>query len=73
MVILRLGGNHALNEHSEFYPEFFSRVMAAVTDQRAAGPNIPNRPVAVEKPAFSKSSKPCRHEKSCWTTPAAAW
>jgi CubicO group peptidase (beta-lactamase class C family) len=33
MVVVRLGGNRTLNEHPEFYPEFFSRVMAAVVDR----------------------------------------
>lgn len=29
MVVIRLGPNRTLNEHAEFYPEFFLRIMAA--------------------------------------------
>jgi CubicO group peptidase (beta-lactamase class C family) len=32
MVVVRLGPNRMLNEHPEFYPEFFSHIMAAVMD-----------------------------------------
>lgn len=34
MVVARLGPNRMLNEHPEFYSEFFSRIMAAVMDSQ---------------------------------------
>jgi CubicO group peptidase (beta-lactamase class C family) len=37
MVVVRLGGNRTLNDHSEFYHELFSRVMAAVADSGIPG------------------------------------
>ncbi len=37
MVVVRLGGNRALNEHPEFYPELFVRVIAASAEERSSG------------------------------------
>ena len=34
MVVVRLGGNRTLNDHPEFYPELFSRIMAAAADRQ---------------------------------------
>jgi CubicO group peptidase (beta-lactamase class C family) len=40
MVVVRLGPNRDLNEHPEFYPELWSRIMAAVVNPRSdSGPD----------------------------------
>jgi len=37
MVVVRLGPDRTLNEHPEFYPELWKRLMAAVVSKSAAG------------------------------------
>jgi CubicO group peptidase (beta-lactamase class C family) len=39
MVVVRLGPNRALNDHPEFYPELWSRIMAAVASSSTAVPD----------------------------------